>query len=60
MTPEQNKDIRLMLDMISKDLKRLSDDVKCLSQFMEIAAESECDRDSYCNCLKNIKMQEVK
>ena len=41
MTPEQNKDIRLMLDMIAKDLKRLSDDVKCLSQFMEVASKEE-------------------
>lgn len=44
MTAETNKDIRLMLDMIAKDLKRLSDDVKCLSQFMEVAVkESEDD-----------------
>ena len=35
MTEEQNKDVRLMLDMIAKDLKRLSDDVKCLSQFLD-------------------------
>lgn len=41
MNEEQLKDIRLMLDMIAKDLKRLSDDVKCLSQFMEVAAKEE-------------------
>lgn len=41
MTAETNKDIRLMLDMITKDLKRLADDVKCLSQFMEVAAKEE-------------------
>ena len=35
MNDEQIKDIRLMLDMISKDLKRLSDDTKCLSQFLD-------------------------
>jgi len=32
---EQLKDIRLMLDMISKDLSRLSDDVKCLSEYLK-------------------------
>ena len=35
MNEEQLKDIRLMLDMISKDLSRLSDDVKCLSEFLD-------------------------
>ena len=34
MNDEQLKDIRLMLDMISKDLSRLSDDVKCLSLYL--------------------------
>jgi hypothetical protein len=34
MNEEQLKDIRLMLDMIAKDLKRLSDDCKCLSEFL--------------------------
>ncbi len=41
MTKETNKDIRQMLDMIAKDLKRLADDMKCLSQFMDIAAKEE-------------------
>ena len=34
MDKEQIKDIRLMLDMISKDLARLADDVKCLSGYL--------------------------
>jgi hypothetical protein len=41
MTAETNKDIRLMLDMISKDLKRLSDDIKCLSQLIGTASKEE-------------------
>ena len=36
MNEEQLKDVRQMLVLISKDLIRLSDDVKCLSQFMNI------------------------
>jgi len=37
MTEEQTKDIRLMLDMISKDLERLAKDIKCLSDFINPA-----------------------
>ena len=32
---EPFKDIRLCLDLIVKDLRRLSDDVKCLSEFLK-------------------------
>ena len=41
MSEEQLKDIRLMLDMIAKDLKRLSDDFKCLSEFLNPALSKE-------------------
>ena len=41
MNEEQLKDIRLMLDMIAKDLKRLSDDCKCLSQFLDPVLSKE-------------------
>ena len=41
MNEEQLKDIRLMLNMIAKDLKRLSDDCKCLSQFLDPALSKE-------------------
>ena len=41
MTKEQNKDIRLMLDMIAKDLSRLSDDVKYLAVYLEPLAEED-------------------
>ena len=35
MTSENIKDIRLMLDMITKDLHRLADDVNCLGTCLE-------------------------
>ena len=41
MNEEQTKDVRLMLKLIADDLKRLSDDVKCLSQFLEPQKEEE-------------------
>lgn len=35
MTGEQIKDIRLMLELISKDYHRLADDMKCLGECLE-------------------------
>ena len=34
MTGENVKDLRLMLDMVSKDFQRLSDDMKALSDYL--------------------------
>jgi hypothetical protein len=35
MTGENVKDLRLMLDMVSKDFKRLSDDIKVLGDYLK-------------------------
>ena len=43
MNEEQIKDIRLMLDMISKDLKRLSDDVKYLGEYLKPQEEKDVE-----------------
>lgn len=34
MTGENIKDLRLMLDMVSKDFQRLSDDMKALGDYL--------------------------
>ena len=34
MTGENIKDLRLMLDMVSKDYQRLADDMKALSDYI--------------------------
>lgn len=41
MTPEEYKDLRLMLEMLTKDLKRLGDDLKYLAQYMEPLVKKE-------------------
>ena len=35
MTGENIKDLRLMLDMVSKDYQRLADDMKALADYMK-------------------------
>ena len=41
MNEEQAKDVRLILEMVVKDLRRLSDDLKCFSEMVIATKESE-------------------
>lgn len=49
MTDEQIKDIRLMCDMISKDLARLAEDVKYLGEYLNPAKENDDGIFKYCS-----------
>ena len=45
MTEEEVKDLRLMLDMISKDFRRLGEDMKALSDYLKPLQISLCSKE---------------